>query len=216
MCNPAIFIFCSEDGVISGWNQTVSGTAASILYDHSSTGAVYKGCAVTGTAEAPYLFAANFNAGTVDVYDGCLNLNPTAYKGAFANPMIPAGSAPWGMAIAPANFGPFAGALLVGNFSDGKINAFNVATGALLGTLNDPTGNPIAIPGLWALDFGGGAQDEDPGTLYITAGTGYNNTSSKLTGCSRASRRRPSSLPPAFKTAQASSANRSLPVRLCR
>jgi hypothetical protein len=196
MCNPAIFIFCSEDGVISGWNQTVSGTAASILYDHSSTGAVYKGCAVTGTAEAPYLFVANFNAGTVDVYDGCLNLNPTAYKGAFANPMIPAGFAPWGMAIAPANFGPFAG--------------------ALLGTLNDPTGNPIAIPGLWALDFGGGAQDEDPGTLYITAGTGYNNTSSKLTGCSRASRRRPSSLPPAFKTAQASSANRSLPVRLCR
>ena len=76
------------------------------------------------------------------------------------------------MAIAPANFGPFAGALLVGNFTDGKINAFNATTGAMLGTLDDTTGNPIAIPGLWSLNFGSGAQSEDPGTLYITAGIG--------------------------------------------
>jgi uncharacterized protein (TIGR03437 family) len=76
------------------------------------------------------------------------------------------------MAIAPANFGPFAGALLVGNFTDGKINAYNATSGAWLGTLNDATGNPIAIPGLWSLDFGGGTQGEDPGTLYITAGIG--------------------------------------------
>jgi uncharacterized protein (TIGR03437 family) len=76
------------------------------------------------------------------------------------------------MAIAPANFGPFGGAFLVGNFNDGKINAFNATTGALLGTLADTTGNPIAIPGLWSLNFGSGAQSEDPGTLYITAGIG--------------------------------------------
>jgi uncharacterized protein (TIGR03437 family) len=76
------------------------------------------------------------------------------------------------MAIAPTDFGLFSGALLVGNFSDGRINAFNPTTGALLGTLNDATGNPIAIPGLWALTFGGGADSEDPGTLYITAGIG--------------------------------------------
>jgi uncharacterized protein (TIGR03118 family) len=62
-------------------------------------------------------------------------------------------NSPWGMAIAPANFGPFAGALLVGNFLDGKVNAFNATTGAMLGTLNDTTGNPITIPGLWSLDF---------------------------------------------------------------
>jgi hypothetical protein len=42
----------------------------------------------------------------------------------------------------------------------------------MLGTLDDATGNPIAIPGLWSLDFGGGAESEDPGTLYITAGIG--------------------------------------------
>jgi uncharacterized protein (TIGR03437 family) len=76
------------------------------------------------------------------------------------------------MAIAPDNFGPFAGALLVGNFTDGEINAFNATTGALLGTLDDTAGNAIAIPGLWSLNFGGGANGEDPGTLYITAGIG--------------------------------------------
>jgi uncharacterized protein (TIGR03437 family) len=81
-------------------------------------------------------------------------------------------NSPWGIAIAPANFGPFGGALLVGNFTDGKINAFNATTGAMLGTLDDTTGNPIAIPGLWSLDFGSGAQSEDPSTLYITAGIG--------------------------------------------
>jgi uncharacterized protein (TIGR03118 family) len=235
---PALFIFCSEDGVISGWNQAVSGTKASILFDNSKSGVVYTGCAVGGTAAAPYLFAANFHAGTVDVYDGNLNLNPAPYNqsslpepysgsSSFSNPAIPAGFAPfnvqnidgtlfvtyaeqdaqkyasvagpgngyvamfnldgslianlvsqgplnspWGMAIAPANFGPFAGALLVGNFTDGKINAYNATSGAWLGTLNDATGNPIAIPGLWSLDFGGGTQGEDPGTLYITAGIG--------------------------------------------
>ena len=235
---PALFIFCSEDGVISGWNEAVSGTKASILFDNSKSGAVYTGCAVGGTTAAPYLFAANFHAGTVDVYDGNLNLNPAPYNqsslpepysgsSSFSNPAIPAGfapfnvqnidgtlfvtyaeqdaqkyasvggpgngyvamfnldgslianlvsqgplNAPWGMAIAPANFGPFAGALLVGNFTDGKINAYNATSGAWLGTLNDGAGNPIAIPGLWSLDFGGGAQGEDPGTLYITAGIG--------------------------------------------
>jgi len=76
------------------------------------------------------------------------------------------------MAIAPANFGVFAGALLVGNVTDGKINAFSATTGATIGTLDDTTGNPIAIPGLRALAFGSGAESEDPGSLYITAGIG--------------------------------------------
>jgi hypothetical protein len=66
--------------VISGWNQAVSGTKASILFDNSKSGAVYTGCAVGGTAAAPYIFAANFNAGTVDVYDANLNLNPAPYN----------------------------------------------------------------------------------------------------------------------------------------
>ncbi len=78
-------------------------------------------------------------------------------------------NSPWGMAIAPAGWGAFGGALLVGNFGDGTINAFNATTGAALGTLQDSTGKPLAIPGLWALIFGSGTK-ADGNTLYFAAG----------------------------------------------
>ena len=79
-------------------------------------------------------------------------------------------NAPWGMAIAPVTFGVFGGALLVGNFGDGRINAFNATSGAFLGTLNDPLGNPISIDGLWAIIFGNGGGGGDPSSLYFTSG----------------------------------------------
>src|SRR5580698_240609 len=63
----ASFIFCTEDGTISAWN---GGTAATNMVDNSSKGAVYKGFALGGTATAPQLYVANFNAGVVEVYDG--------------------------------------------------------------------------------------------------------------------------------------------------
>jgi len=78
-------------------------------------------------------------------------------------------NSPWGVAIAPASWGAFGGALLVGNFGDGRINAFNPTTGAFLGALQDSTGNPIAISGLWALLFGTGTK-ADANTLYFGAG----------------------------------------------
>jgi uncharacterized protein (TIGR03118 family) len=76
---------------------------------------------------------------------------------------------PWGMAIAPATFGDFANALLVGNFGNGNINAFNPTTGAMMGTLNKVDSSPVAIDGLWSLNFGNG-KDADSATLYFTAG----------------------------------------------
>ena len=79
---------------------------------------------------------------------------------------------PWGLALAPSTFGPFGGDLLVGNKSDGTINAFNPTTGAFVGTLTDANGNPIADPGLWGLAFGNGGPDFNPNTLYFTAGVG--------------------------------------------
>ncbi len=79
-------------------------------------------------------------------------------------------NAPWGVAIAPAGFGPFGGALLVGNFIDGTINAFNLTTGASLGALQSQGNAPIAIPGLWALIFGNGKSGGDTNTLYFSAG----------------------------------------------
>jgi uncharacterized protein (TIGR03118 family) len=79
-------------------------------------------------------------------------------------------NSPWGTALAPAAFGPFGGALLVGNFGDGRINAFDPATGNFLGQLADGAGHPITIPGLWGLRFGNGGNGGDPNTLYFAAG----------------------------------------------
>jgi uncharacterized protein (TIGR03118 family) len=79
-------------------------------------------------------------------------------------------NAPWGLALAPATFGAFANDLLVGNFGDGTINAFNPTTGAAIGPMMDQNGNTIAIPGLWALLLGNGGSGGDPNALYFTAG----------------------------------------------
>jgi uncharacterized protein (TIGR03118 family) len=78
-------------------------------------------------------------------------------------------NSPWGVAIAPAGWGAFGGAVLVGNFGDGRINAFDPTTGALLGTLQDGSGNSLAISGLWAIMFGTGTK-ADVNTLYFAAG----------------------------------------------
>ena len=81
-------------------------------------------------------------------------------------------NAPWGVAIAPPNFGAFSGALLVGNFGDGVINAFDATSGNLLGTLADPQGNNIVLPGLWGLFTGNGGNGGDANAVYFAAGVG--------------------------------------------
>jgi uncharacterized protein (TIGR03118 family) len=82
--------------------------------------------------------------------------------------------APWGVAQAPASFGAFGGDLLVGNFGDGRINAYKeTAPNAWTpdGTLKGLDGNPLEIGGLWALEFGNGAANNGPTTtLFYTAG----------------------------------------------
>jgi uncharacterized protein (TIGR03118 family) len=220
---PSSFIFATEDGTIVGWNAQVDQTHGVILVDRSSAGAVYKGLAMATRSEGPLLYAANFNSGTIDVFDG--NLHAVNLGGAFQDSGIPASFAPfniqnlggtlyvtyarqdaakhndvagigngyvdaydlnglllqrlvaggslnspWGMAIAPAGFGDFAGALLVGNFGNGSINAYDLATGNLLGQLQDVKGNVIKIQGLWGLSFGNGAGSGDTNTLYFAAG----------------------------------------------
>jgi uncharacterized protein (TIGR03118 family) len=79
-------------------------------------------------------------------------------------------NSPWGLAQAPGNFGQFSNDLLVGNFGDGHINAFDPETGAFLGQLEDKNGNPIVIDGLWSLQFGNGAAAGATNTLFFTAG----------------------------------------------
>jgi uncharacterized protein (TIGR03118 family) len=76
---------------------------------------------------------------------------------------------PWGLAVAPAGFGGFGGALLVGNFGNGHINAYDPVTGAHLGQLRSTNGKPIVIDGLWALRFGNGNAAKT-GELLFSAG----------------------------------------------
>lgn len=125
-------------------------------------------------------------------------------NGNFLNRLVSNGplNSPWGVTIAPAGFGAFPGALLVGNFGDGRINAFNPTTGAFLGTLNNEAGNPVEIENLWAINFGNGAGAGDTGTLYFAAG--YDDEHHGLFGSLK-----PSS--PATTTIQFANAENSVP-----
>jgi len=79
-------------------------------------------------------------------------------------------NSPWGLALAPAGFGDVGGDLLVGNFGDGTINAYDPISLAFIQTLQDASGNPLVIDGLWGLRFGNGGTFGSPHTLYFTAG----------------------------------------------
>ncbi len=79
-------------------------------------------------------------------------------------------NAPWGVALAPASFGRFADRLLVGNFGDGTINAYDAHNGSFKGQLRGVDGKPLKIDGLWGLAFGNGVAGQRTSTLYFTAG----------------------------------------------
>lgn len=215
------FLFATEDGTLLGWSPTVSGTQAIIVKDNSDAGAVYKGLAIASTPEGNFLYATNFSAGQVEMYDkdftlkkmftdpnvdphfapfGIQNIGGQLYvtfalqkpdkhddqagsgngfvdvfntDGTFVRQLAAHGplNSPWGLALAPDGFGPFSHHLLVGNFGDGRINAFDVDSGAFDGQLLDPEGNPLTINGLWALQFGNGAPNGGSSDrLFFTAG----------------------------------------------
>jgi uncharacterized protein (TIGR03118 family) len=226
--SPARFIFASEDGTISAFR----GAPIVTVVPNSGSGAVYKGIAIDSATAGTLLYATNFHAGTVDVFDS--TFTPVQMPGAFVDLDLPPGYAPfgiqnlggiiyvtyalqdankhddvagqghgfvdafdtagnllhrvaskgqlnspWGLALAPADFGGFSNHLLVGNFGDGRIHAFDPAnfTGQgefqARGPLHSADGPPIAIDGLWALSFGKGAANNANGptnTLFFTAG----------------------------------------------
>jgi uncharacterized protein (TIGR03118 family) len=220
----ALFIFATEDGTISAWNATVNQNAAVLEVDNSQggNGAVYKALALATNSTGVFLYATNFRAGTIDVFNS--KFQQVKLSGSFADPQIPSGYAPfgialingnlfvtyalqdaqkhddqkgpghgfvnvfdtdghlisrfasggtlnspWGIARAPLNFGPASGAILIGNFGDGRINIFDSA-GGVRGQLQTSSGHPVTIDGLWSLSFGTGASTS-PNTLYFTAGT---------------------------------------------
>jgi uncharacterized protein (TIGR03118 family) len=223
---PALFIFASEEGIVSGWNPAVPPPAPSTSAQtgfEAIDGANYKGIALANNGSGNFLYVTDFHNGKIDVLDA--NYNLVHLAGSFTDPKLPAGyapfgimasgskvyvtyaqqdadkeddvagagkgfvdvydtngallqrlvshgklNAPWGMTVAPANFGDFSGDLLVGNFGDGKINAYNATTGAFQGTLSSSPGHAVSIDGLWGLAFGNGNTAGDATTLYYSAG----------------------------------------------
>ena len=103
--------------------------------------------------------------GIVDVFDTQGNLISRVGSGGTLN-------APWGLAIAPSSFGSFAGDLLVGNFGDGTINAFNLANNSFVGQLPGANGKPLSIDGLWGLIPGNGGMGGSTDRIYFSAGPG--------------------------------------------
>jgi uncharacterized protein (TIGR03118 family) len=102
-------------------------------------------------------------SGIVDVFDLDGNFHQRLAEGGHLK-------APWGMAIAPANFGTLAGKLWIGNFGDGHINVFDPDKGAFIDQVRDTNGKPIVIDGLWGLIVGNGGNGGRTDTIYFTAG----------------------------------------------
>jgi uncharacterized protein (TIGR03118 family) len=103
--------------------------------------------------------------GMVDIYD----VNGTLIK----ELIMPGGAlnGPWGMALAPSDFGTLSNTLLVGNFGDGVINGYDPASGTFMGAVTDSSGHPVAMPGLWGIAFGNDAFNQPHNALFIAAGT---------------------------------------------
>jgi uncharacterized protein (TIGR03118 family) len=101
--------------------------------------------------------------GFVDIYDTNGKLIKQLIAGGALN-------APWGIALAPADFGTFSNALLVGNFGDGTINAYDAAAGTPLGALVNTNSGAVSAPGLLGIAFGNDANSQPHNTLFFAAG----------------------------------------------
>jgi uncharacterized protein (TIGR03118 family) len=137
------------------FNAIGSFTDSTVKSIDSSLGA-WSVQAVNGNLYVTFASLTDFASGVVDVFDTdghLLTPNHFAANGPGAGPL----QNPWGIVQAPRNFGAYSNDLLIGNVAGaGNINVFDPATGAYLGQLDQPNGTPIAITGLWDLEFGDG------------------------------------------------------------
>src|SRR5258708_7304076 len=248
----ALFLFSTNDGTIAGWNPAVAATLA-VTVVKTTDGSSYTGLTSAFINGKPFLYAANFNKGRVDVYDNAfqpvkLSIDHSdrdegddddrSSENSFVDEKLPRDyvpfnvqaigndivvtyalhmegarfetdgpglgfmdiysstgrllrrlehgdwlNAPWGVALAPLDFGRFSHDLLIGQFagggetqSSGFIAAYDLATGKLDGLLQDASGKPLAINGLWALSPGNVSPNNSDAAaspaaeVYFTAG----------------------------------------------
>jgi uncharacterized protein (TIGR03118 family) len=252
---PALFLFSTTDGTIAGWNPNVAATLA-VTVVKTTDGSSYTGLTSAFIDGKPYLYAANFNKGRVDVYDNAFHLvqlskmhfkddssdnDGQSAENAFVDERLPHDyapfnvqavgndivvtyalheegaqfetdgpglgfvdiynstgrllqrlehgdwlNAPWGVALAPLDFGRFSHDLLIGQFagggdtqSSGFIAAYDLATGKFDGLLQDASGKPVAINGVWALSPGNVSPNNNDAAaapaaeVYFTAGPNH-------------------------------------------
>jgi hypothetical protein len=195
----SLFLFDTENGTIDGWSPGVNpnGTGPSIAtnfrsgrveaYDSTFTpvempGGLFvdpglpAGYGPFGIAEVKGNLYVTFAQQDATLHDDVAGpghgfVDVFTNAGAFVRRLVTRGAlnSPWGLALAPRSFGRFGGDLLVGNFGNGLINAYNPTNGASLGRLRQPNGLPIQIDGLWGLKFGNGNAAKT-GQLLFSAG----------------------------------------------
>jgi uncharacterized protein (TIGR03118 family) len=259
---PAAFLFATIDGTIAGWNPNVGVAAGAappsthaVIVVKTTDGSSYTGLTSATVNGNRYLYAANFNKGTVDVYnnafhkvtlqpnrDGNRDRDDDNNDKPFTDDRLPRDfvpfnvqaigndivvtfvlheegkpletdgpglgyvdifssdgqllrrlehgdwlNAPWGVALAPLDFGTFSHDLLIGQFAgagtsegSGTIAAYDLATGTFIGLVQDATGKPLSINGIWAISPGNSAApgSYDPAgspaaEVYFTAGTDH-------------------------------------------
>ncbi len=214
--SPAVFLFATLDGTISGWAPGANPDAALVAV--TTPGAVYTGLAITSKPSGNFLFAADNVNNKVDIYDGTFtfvkSFTDTTLPSSFAPFGIqdfggllyvafnstsgasggyidifsedgtllkqlvngPPLNQPWGLAIAPKDFGPLSNTLLVSNNTHtGNIEAFNAVTGQFVGTLKDTNNEIIHISQLWGIKFGDGlGKNGATNQLFFTAGPDNN------------------------------------------
>ncbi|HUH63049.1 MAG TPA: TIGR03118 family protein [Terracidiphilus sp.] len=226
---PAVFLFVTEDGTISGWNPAVNASNAVIVVNTKSA-SVFKGAAFA-TAEsldrhsATFLYVADFRLARVQVYDESFHhvrLSQDAFRDegiprgyapfniqniggelyvafakqdadkhdevdgpglGFVDVFSPSGrllrrlehgpwmNGPWGLVLAPGDFGIHSHKLLVGQFGSGKIAVFDPVTGRFEDVLRDSKNKPISIDGLWSLSVGSGGGSGSATVVYFSAGS---------------------------------------------
>jgi uncharacterized protein (TIGR03118 family) len=229
--NPAVFIFATKNGTISGWGPpatpVVAGQSTALNeVDESQNGAVFMGLTWIESGGSHFLLAANFSQNRIEKFDKNfkrVHLDEEAFdddqiprdfapynvQSVGANVVVtyakrnatkngadddcgedcgwvdvftakgkliqrlehgPWLRAPWGVALAPQDFGFFSHDLLIGNRFGGTIAAFDVVSGKFLGNLLDANSSPIAIDGLWGIEFDNRGNNEAGTTASPSSG----------------------------------------------